>query len=80
MRQQENQRFERKRNFALRGTEFFATALRADICRAWVDMATRAKPDVVGLAAVVAVRRSSGRHSSAAETKLHRLLSKSENL
>jgi hypothetical protein len=38
-------------------------------------MAAGAKPDVVSLAAVVAIRGSAGGHPSAAETKPHRLLS-----
>src|SRR5437764_3545870 len=42
-------------------------------------MPTGAKPDVVGLAAVVTVGWNSRCHSSAAKTKLHRLLSKSES-
>jgi hypothetical protein len=42
-------------------------------------MAAQAKPDVIGLATVVAVRGNSCRHSSAAKTKLHKLVSKSES-
>jgi len=79
MRQQEKQRLEQERDFPLRRAQFLAAALRTDICRARIDMAAGAKPDVVGLAAVVTVRGSAGRHPSAAETKLHKLLSKSES-
>src|ERR1051326_5820794 len=80
MRQQENQWLEQERDFALRCAQFLAAALRADVCRAGIDVPAGAKPDVVGLAAVVAVRGSAGRDPSAAETKPHKLLSKNGSL
>ena len=79
MRQQENERLEQKRDFALRGAQFLAAALRADVCRARIDMAAGAKPDVVGLAAVVAIRGCAGCHPPAAKAQLHRLLSSNES-
>lgn len=76
MRQQENQRLEQERDFALWGAQFLTSALRTDVCGARIDVAAGAKSDVVSLAAVVAVRGSAGCRPSAAKTKLHRLLSK----
>ena len=75
MRQQENQRLQQERDFALWRAQLFAAALRADVCGARVDMATGAKPDVVSLAAVVAIRGCAGCHPPTAKAQLHRLLS-----
>jgi|SRR5205807_4468703 len=79
MRQKENQGLQQKRNFALRGAHLPASALRADICRARVDMAAGTELDVVSLAAVMTIRGSASRHSAAAKAKLHKFLSKSES-